>query len=133
MELFIAFLGLIIAWKTYQITVKPKIVEPIEEKNNLLLNYKATQSTSLEVQRLIQEYIDDKNGGNEEMYPGITFQQFLDTMKSEFDKSLSDKLFNELKENKDLTKSIIASMLKMIETQHNALLQLKTQLIFYIK
>ncbi len=131
MEVFIGIAGLLIAWLTYHKTFNSK-PDVSEEKNNLLAVYKSTQTLSLEVQSLIQKYIDEKDGANKEMYPNITFQDFLHIAKDEFDKSLSDKLYNELK-NQTYTKSNIATLLKMIETQSNALIELRNQLIFLNK
>ncbi len=130
-EIIIGALGLWIAYATYKKTFPNKPIEPIEEKENFLAIYKVTQSLSLEVQGLIQRYID-KGNGDKEMYPNITFKQFLDVAKDEFDKSLSDKLYNELRVGV-YTKSNIESLLKMIETQNAALTELRNQLIFLNK
>lgn len=130
MEILIGVIGLFIAWSTYQKTFNGK---PTEEKNNFLALYISTQKLSLEVQSLIQKYIDEKDGANKEMYPNITFQEFLVIAKDEFDKGLSDKLYNELKNNNQLTKSNIESLVKMVETQNNALIALRNQLIFLNK
>lgn len=131
MEIFIGIAGLLIAWLTYQKTFNSK-PDVTEEKNNFLAVYTTTQTLSLEVQSLIQKYIDEKDGANKEMYPNITFQEYLNLAKDEFDKSLSDKLYNDLK-NQTFTKSNIATLLKMAETQSNALIELRNQLIFLNK
>lgn len=131
MEIYIGIAGLFIAWLTYHKTFNSK-PDVAEEKENFLSVYKSTQKLSLEVQSLIQKYIDEKDGGSKEMYPNITFQEFLVIAKDEFDKSLSDKLYNDLK-NQTFTKSNIASLLKMVETQNNSLIELRNQLIFLNK
>lgn len=131
MEIFIGLAGLIIAWLTYNKTFNSK-PDVTEYKDNFLGVYKSTQTLSLEVQSLIQKYIDEKGGANNEMYPNITFQEFLHIAKDEFDKSLSDKLYNDLK-NQTFTKSNIDTLLKMVETQNNALIELRNQLIFLNK
>lgn len=131
LEVVIGIAGLWIAYKTYQKTFPSTPLEPKEEKENLLANYKMTQNLSLEVQSLILSYID-KGNGDKEMYPNITFKQFLEVAKDEFDKSLSDKLYSELRDAK-YTKSNIDSMLKMIETQNTALTELRNQMIFLNK
>lgn len=116
MEIIIGIIGLIIAWMTYHKTfISSQNID--EEKNNLLSIFKATQNLHLEVQSLIQKYINENNGANHIVYPNITFQQYLDLAKQEFEKSLSDESYNNLKNNKNLTKSNIKSLLKMIETQ----------------
>lgn len=129
MEITIGIIGLIIAWMTYHKTfISSQNID--EEKNNLLGIFKATQNLHLEVQSLIQKYINENNGANHILYPNITFQQYLDLAKQEFEKSLPDESYNNLKNNKNLTKSNIMSLLKMIETQNNALTQFKNQLLF---
>ena len=126
MEIFIGIAGLIIAWLTYHKTFNSK---PDEERNNLLGIFMATQKLHLEVQSLLQKYIDENNGANHELYPNITFQKMLDVYKQEYQKGLSDKIYQELK-NEIYTKSNIATLQNSIETQHNALLQFKNQLLF---
>lgn len=127
MEILIGIIGLWIAIATYNKSFPSKPPEPIEEKANLLVNYKMTQTLSLEVQNLILQYIN-KGYGNNLMYENCTFNQFLQLAKDEFDKSLSDKLYNELKKM-SLSKSNIESMLKMIETQNKALTELRNQMM----
>jgi hypothetical protein len=126
-EIVIGIVGLWIAIKTYQKSFSSKLPEPKEEKDNLLANYKMTQRLSLEVQQQILSYIE-KGYGDKEMYPNITFKQFLIIAKDEFDKSLSDKLYNDLRDL-PMTKSNIASMLNMIETQNESLTELRNQMI----
>ncbi|ABQ03943.1 hypothetical protein [Flavobacterium johnsoniae] len=90
MELFIGIAGLIIAWLTYQKTFNSK---PDEEINNLLAVFKVTQNLHLEVQSIIQQYIDDNDGANHFLYPNITFQQYLNVAKQEYQKGLSEKVY----------------------------------------
>lgn len=127
MEIFIGLAGLIIAWLTYNKTFNSK---PDEERNNLLGIFIATQKLHLEVQSIIQKYIDDNDGANHQLYTNITFQQYLIVAKQEYDKGLSDKVYQELKTNKNYTKNNIATFQDMIYTQHNALLQFRSQLLF---
>jgi hypothetical protein len=115
------YIGLRSYYKTFDIS---------EDRNNLLGVFKATQKLHLEVQSLIQKYIDENNGANHELYTNITFQEYLNVAKEEYEKSLSDKVYHDLKNNQIYTKSNIASFLKMIETQNNALTQFKNQLLF---
>ncbi|MHC0440267.1 hypothetical protein [Flavobacterium sp. 3-210] len=127
MEVFIGVAGLLIAWLTYHKTFNSK---PDEERNNLLGVFITTQKLHLEVQSIIQKYIDDNDGAEHLIYPNITFQKMLDMYKQEFEKGLSDKVYQELKNNQTYTKSNIATFQNMIDTQHNALLQFKNQLLF---
>jgi len=129
MEIFIGIAGLLIAWLTYQKTFNSK-PDFTEERNNLLGVFIATQKLHLEVQLLLEKYIDKSNGASHEIYPNITFQQTLDMYKVEFEKGLSQKVYEDLKNNQIYTKSNIATFQNMIDTQHNALLQFKNQLLF---
>lgn len=105
MEIFIGIAGLLIAWLTYHKTFN-STPDPTEERNNLLAVFKVTQKLHLEVQAMIQNYIDDNNNGaNHELYPNITFQHYLDIAKEEFEKGLSEKVYDELKNNKNYNKS----------------------------
>jgi hypothetical protein len=115
------YIGLRSYYKTFDIS---------EDRNNLLGVFKVTQKLHLEVQLLLQKYIDENNGANHELYTNITFQEYLNVAKEEYEKSLSDKVYHDLKNNQIYTKSNIASFLKMIETQNNALTQFKNQLLF---
>jgi len=127
MEIFIGIASLIIAWLTYHKTFNSK---PDEERNNLLGIFIVTQKLHLEIQSLLQTYIDENDGANHELYPNITFKKTLELYKQEFEKSLSHKIFQDLKNNQIYTKSNIATFQNMIETQHNALLHFKSQLLF---
>lgn len=127
MEIIIGLAGLLIAWLTYQKTFNAK---PHEERNNLLAVFKVTQKLHLEVQSMVQKYIDDNNGTDHLLYPNITFQQYLNVAKEEYKKGLSEKVYEDLKTNKHYTKSNIATFQNMIDTQHNALLQFRSQLLF---
>lgn len=130
MEIFIGIAGFLIAWLTYHKTFNSK---PNEERNNLLGMFIVTQKLHLEVQSIIQKYIDENNGANHELYPNITFQQYLNIAKEEFEKGLSQKVYEDLRTNKHYTKSNIATFQNMIDTQHNALLQFRNQLLFLKK
>jgi hypothetical protein len=131
MEIIIGIAGLIIAFLTYHKTFN-STPDISEERNNLLGMFKATQKLHLEVQSLLQKYIDENNGANRELYPNITFQQYLNVAKEEYEKGLSDKIYQDLKDNKDYTKSNIASFQSMIDTQQSALLQFKSQLLLFM-
>lgn len=127
MEVFIGIAGLIIAWLTLQKTFYSK---PNEERNNLLGVFIATQKLHLEVQSLLQKYIDDNDGAEHFIYPDITFQHLLDMYKKGFEKDLSDKVYQDLKNNEIYTKSNIATFQKLIDKQNNDLLMFRNQLLF---
>ncbi|MBL0738345.1 hypothetical protein JI750_15720 [Flavobacterium sp. GN10] len=50
--------------------------------------------------------------------------------KQGFEKDLSDKVYEELKNNQNYTKSNIGTFQNQIDIQHNALLQFRNQLLF---
>jgi D-hexose-6-phosphate mutarotase len=132
MEILIGIAGLFIAWLTYHKTFN-STPNTTEERNNLLAVFITTQKLHLEVQSIIQKYIDDNNGAEHLLYPNITFQQYLNVAKVEYEKGLSDKIYQDLKNNKEYIKSNIATFQNMIDTQHNALFQFKNQLLFLDK
>lgn len=128
MEIAIGIIGLFIAWLTYHKTFN-STPDASEEKNNLLSVFKATQMLHLDVQLLLEKYINENDAANDELFPNTTFHQYLIRSKQEFEKSLSDKVYQELK-SKNFTKSNIASLLKLIEFQNINLAQLKTHLMY---
>ncbi|MFP9098638.1 hypothetical protein ACLI09_06245 [Flavobacterium sp. RHBU_24] len=129
--LIVGIIGVIVAIATYnrQFNQPPPVFEepePIAEKNNLKVHFQMTKKLSLEVQNLIQKHID-KGNANRMMFEGITFQQYLNMQKAEFDKCFSDELYN----NIDLlpySKQNIESMLNSINGQFGALQQMKYQM-----
>ncbi|MDP5200223.1 MULTISPECIES: hypothetical protein [Flavobacterium] len=127
MEIFIGVAGLIIAWLTFQKTFYSK---PDEERNNLLGTFLTTQKLHLEVQSILQKYIDENNGAEHFIYPDITFQHLLNMYKQGFEKDLSDKVYQDLKNNQIYTKSNIATFQKLIDKQHSDLLMFRNQLLF---
>jgi hypothetical protein len=122
--IFIGVLSLAVALITLYKTFysKPNFDE---ERTNMLGIFKANQFVCLELQELMQKYIDEKDGANHEFTAGITFQEYLDTFKSECDKGLSNELFEDLKNNPTYTKSNIETFLKGLESQNTTFLSLK--------
>lgn len=123
---FLTVMGTYYGWKSYKSSV-----DITDDKNNFLAMYKSTQNLSLDVQRRIQRLIDEKDAGDHELFPNITYQQYLIVLKREYDNSLSEQNYEAYKNSQNLTKSSLASYLKMIEIQNNALLQFKNQLLFF--
>jgi hypothetical protein len=127
MEIFIGVATLIIAWITLHKTFYSK---PHEERNNLLGIFITTQKLHLEVQSILQKYIDENDGAEHLLYPDVTFQHFLEIAKKEYEKGLSDKVYQDLKNNQIYTKSNIATFQTMIDKQHEDLLKFRNQLLF---
>lgn len=125
MELFIGIAGLIIAWLTFQKTFYSK---PHKERNNLLSTFIGTQKLHLEVQSLLQKYIEENDGAEHFIYPEINFQHLLNMYRQAFEKDLSTKVYEDLKNNQNYTKSNIETFQKLIDKQHNDLLMFRNQL-----
>jgi|SRR5690606_28840825 hypothetical protein len=127
----IAILGLIIAYKTYAKSSNSERKKFTEGKNNLLVIFKITQRLSLEVQELIQTYI---NMGhiNEYIFENYTNEMYLDMLKKGFQTSLSDEILHRLNDL-DLSEANIETMLRDIEIQKNNLQLIKNMLIMKIQ
>lgn len=117
MEILIGIFGLIIAIVTfwYSFFRRPK-----EELQHLKIQFKATQSISTELQSEIEKYINSTGHGDEIMFSNISYSSYLNTLKETYKENLSDELYNKL-ERLDLTKSVINSMIKSLESQFSAL------------
>ncbi|MBD0723961.1 hypothetical protein B6A10_02080 [Flavobacterium sp. L1I52] len=126
MDIFIGIAGLVIAWLTYHKTFNSDLTE---EKNNLLGVFLATQKLHLEVQEILQDYIDLYDGENHQIYTNVSFGQLLTLYKKSFEKELSDKVFQDLKNNKTYTKSNLKIFQNMLEKQQYNLLMFKNQLV----
>lgn len=127
----VGVVALVVAVQTYhrQFNVPPPVFpepEPIAEKDNLKAHFKMAQKLALEVQDLIQQHVD-KGNGNKLMYPEATFQQFLKLQKTEFEKCLSDELYENI-DKLPLNKYHIDSMVKSLQTQATALQMVKNQM-----
>ena len=135
MEITIGILGFITAIIaiidfTYSFFSKPKI----EEETNLLeAQFKATQKLSEEVQLDIENYILTANAADKFLFKDMTFSNYLAHMKETHNENLSDNLYDRLS-NLELTESNTNFMIKSLEYQFSALLQMKTkmQLLDYL-
>jgi len=117
LEILIGIFGLIIAIATfwYSFFRKPK-----EELLHLKAQFKATQSISKELQSEIEKYISKTGRGDELMFSNISYSSYLNTLKETYKENLSDELYAKL-ERLNLTKSIIHSMIKSLDSQFSAL------------
>jgi Cdc6-like AAA superfamily ATPase len=123
-EITIGLLGLLIAWFTYQKTFLDK---PKEEIEHFVLQYKATQSTSVKVRNQLIALVDSQNIGDSEIFSGVTFNTYIRLMKETYDKNLSDELLgNMLKMNP--SKAILKSITDSLEKQLAELIQLETMI-----
>lgn len=120
----IALLGLWIAWLTYHRTF-----DTTEDKNNFLVYFKVTQDLHLEVQSLLQKYIDNNNGANHKLYNNMTYKQCLNLLKNDFQTDYSDKVYVMVKNDKNMSKKMYATLIEKVEAKNKLLSELKMNLI----
>ncbi|WP_299535535.1 hypothetical protein [Ulvibacterium sp.] len=124
MEIAIGIIGLIIAILTFYYSFFRK---PKEELDNLKIQFKPTQQLSKKLQVELENYINATDSWNHPMFPNISFGAYLTEMKESYKENLSDDLYKKL-DTLNLTKPIIRSRTKSLETQFNALQQLQIEL-----
>jgi len=129
MEIAIGIIGLLIAWFTYQ---KTFLAKPKEEKEHLLSLFYATQKISKQVQEDLTQYAVQYNTLGIELYPGITYDIYISSMKDAYNTNLSDDLYNKIK-NEKLTKSVISSMAKSLEKQLESLQLMQSEINMKVK
>lgn len=124
--ILIAIVGVGIAYQTYKKQFHSK---PTEELDHLKVQFRTTQKLSLEVQKELEELVSAHNAYDSIMYPpSMTYGACLAQMKSEYKTNLSDEMYDNLMSgSSDYTKSNIDAFTKMLETQSNALLQMRTE------
>lgn len=124
MDIVVGILGLIIASVSfyYGFFRKPK-----EELEHLKIQFKSTQNLSKKLQKELYYLIENNNCGDDTMFDGVTYTQYLNELKLGYDEHLSNNLYSKL-ENLDLTKPIINSMTKSLENQFSALQEIQTKL-----
>lgn len=121
MEIVIAILSLLIAWFSYRKTFPAK---PREEIENFVVYYRATQAMSRKVQQILKHYADNTTGGwDRQIFPDVTFRQYLSMIEQSYENNLSDKLLQDALEGK-LSRNLLVSMTKNLETQLSELTKL---------
>jgi hypothetical protein len=121
-EITIGVLGLLIAWFTYQKTFLDK---PKEEIEHFLVQFKATQSTSIKVRNQLIAMVETQDIGEDEIFKGVTFNTYIKLMKETYDKNLSDELLSNVL-GMNPSKVILKSMTDSLEKQLAELIQLET-------
>lgn len=101
--------------------------KPQEELKHLQIQFKATQRLSLQVQKELEQFIFEYHVGENEIFSGVRYKDYLAEMKKSFRENLSDEIFNRAISFK-LSKSNIYSMTKSLETQFEALSQIHINL-----
>ena len=124
MEITIGILTLLVAILTLKLQFFSK---PQEELKHLQIQFKATQRLSLQVQKELEQFIFEYHVGENEIFSGVRYKDYLAEMKKSFRENLSDEIFNRAISFK-LSKSNIYSMTKSLETQFEALSQIHINL-----
>ena len=132
MEIAIGVLGFIIVIITVEYFFFYKRKEQKEEKEEeyidpLEVRFKATQKLSKEVQLDIENYILKANASDKLLFKDMTFSNYLAHLKETHNENLSDNLYERLR-NLELTKSNSVFLIKSLEFQFSALLQIKNKM-----
>ena len=92
------------------------------EKKFVLKLFIANQTLSLSIQRNLEEFIEKHNAFNAIAFPegNITYGQFLEQMKAEFEVNLSEPLYSKLKKKK-FSKFEIEAAIDSLNKQNEAL------------
>ena len=112
MEITIGILTLLVAILTLKLQFFSK---PQEELKHL------------QVQKELEQFIFEYHVGENEIFSGVRYKDYLAEMKKSFRENLSDEIFNRAISFK-LSKSNIYSMTKSLETQFEALSQIHINL-----
>lgn len=132
MEIAIGILGFIIVIIAVEYFFFYKRKEQKEEKEEeyidpLEVRFKATQKLSEEVQLEIENYILKANAADKLLFKDMTFSNYLAHLKETHNENLSDSLYERLR-NLELTKSNSVFLIKSLEFQFSALLQIKNKM-----
>gem|GEM_PF-6116262 len=106
-----------------------------DERNHLLLMYNSTQKSSKYLQDKIEQFIKDYNVGNEIMFPEkcLTYNEYLEVLKEDYEKSLSDDKHNFIMNERKLSKPTLQSMINSITKQNDELRNIHAELDIIIK
>ncbi|MBP1223371.1 hypothetical protein [Flavobacterium sp. 1355] len=131
-EIIIGLIGLFIAIATYVQSQKPqeiKFSEPNEEMESLKVSFKVNQKMSLEIQDLLEKYIESNQCHDELFFQQMTFSNYLQFVKDDYKECLSDEVYEGNLSNDIYTRPIIASMSNSLQNQFQNLMLVKN----YIK
>ena len=128
--LILAVIGIIYSNKTYK---KDHIDKPQEEKLHLLAQFRATQTLSNNVYRDLYNYVEKHNAFEEFMWPDITYNTYLESIRNSQKENLSDELYEKVLNMQDIPSMTIASMCKSLETQFDALNLMQTEINLRLK
>lgn len=127
-EIAIGLIGLFIAIATFIQSQKPqevKFIEPNEEMESLKISFKVNQKISLEIQDLLEKYIESNGCSDELFFQKMTFSDYLQFIKDNYDECLSDEIYEKTMSKEIYTRSIIASMSNSLQSQFQNLMMIK--------
>ena len=128
-EITIAVIGVVIALATYIQAQKPteiKLSEPKEELESLKVHFLMNQKLSLEIQEILEDYINENNASEKLIFENMSFSKYLNFVREEHENGLSDKAYQML--SLQLTRPIIESMSLSLQNQYNNLTMVKNML-----
>lgn len=129
-EVIIGIIGLIIAIAAYKQGQQPqeiKLPEPKEEMDNLRAHFLMNQKLSLEIQNILEKYIIENQAADNLFFEGMTFSKYLNFVKSEHEKCLSEKVYATLSEL-IYTRANIESMQVSLNNQNNNLMMVRNMI-----
>lgn len=129
-EVIIGIIAILIAIATYkqgQKTQEIKFPKPIEEMNNLKAHFRMNQKLSIEIQNMLEKYINENQAAKEIFFENMTFSKYLDYVKSEHESCLSENVYETISEP-IYTRSNIESMLASLQNQNTNLLMVRNLL-----
>lgn len=129
-EVIIGIIGIVVAIATYKQGQKPqeiKLPEPIEEMNNLKAHFRMNQKLSIEIQNMLEKYINENQAAKEIFFENMTFSKYLDYVKSEYESCLSENVYETISEP-IYTRANIESMLPSLQNQNTNLLMVRNLL-----
>ncbi len=119
-------IGTVVAIVTYQQSISKK-----DEIEHLVTLFRSTQKLSLETRTLIEEYVNKHNCGSDFIFPNITYDGYLKSMRDGYEEFLSDAVLERVV-NARPSKSIITSMIQSVEKQSEALRLIKLQMKVFL-
>lgn len=91
-----------------------------DERQHLLVMYKLTQASSKRVQEKIKYLINECALGSHKAFikRDMSYSSYLDMLELDYEKSLSEKMYEQIKNDRSFSKPVLISMTEMI-TKHS--------------
>jgi len=123
--------ALVIAWLTYKKTF-PKItkeeVEREEVERAFLAQFRMTQQLANDVRDTVLDYATSNNLMDEDIFPGITYRHYHQTLEESHKQCLSSELYEKLAAEK-YSRSELQVLIDSLVPQTKALTEVKSQLM----